>query len=237
MMSEPSMHNDLLARLKMLATPQGVKIYWHVRVRPRVWRPLTFGLQNSRYRYYYLGWWGVWNTERAVEIPLALDMLGSAPPGTRVLEVGDVMTQYADRLPANYTVVDKYEQRDGVIKADAVSYSGGPFDLIISISTLEHVGLDEDPREWRKARDAISHVRSLLAPGGRMFATWPLRYNRDLDDALLDNGLDAASVGYLKRRTRSNKWIQVSASEAHATNYGSPYICGNAIAVVEWFAP
>ena len=73
-----------------------------------------------------------------------------------------------------------------------------------------------------------------------MLATWALSYNRDLDDALLDKSLGASSIGYLVRRTRSNKWTESSRSEAHGRGYaetigyGFPYRAGNAIAVVEW---
>jgi hypothetical protein len=212
-----------------------------VRVRPRFERASTFTFRGRHYRYFYA--YGTWDNERTIEIPLALELLRSATADTRVLEVGNVLTHYAaEDLPPNYTVVDKYEEADGVINIDVLSI-GGVFDLIISISTLEHVGLDEHPREWRKARDAATHLASLLAPGGKMFATWALDYNRDLDDALLDSSLGASSIGYLVRRTPSNKWTESSSSEAQGRGYGEtigfgwPYRAGNALVVAEWFAP
>jgi SAM-dependent methyltransferase len=212
--------------------------FWHMTVGPRVEPASTFKLRNRCYRYFYSSvpnGHETWKTERAVEVALALQQLESATRETRVLEVGNVMTQYASgRLPANYTVVDKYEHATGVINEDVVAFDGGFFDLIISISTLEHVGLDERPRDPEKAGRAVSHLRSLLAPGGTMLATWALHYNRDLDDVLLNDSLGASSIGYLKRSTRTNKWTEASASEAHRSEYGWPYICGNAIAVVEW---
>ena len=37
----------------------------------------------------------------------------------------------------------------------------GPFDLIVAISTLEHVGWDESPRDPAKAPRAVEVLRSL----------------------------------------------------------------------------
>ena len=54
------------------------------------------------------------------------------------------------------------------------------YDLVISISTVEHVGWDEDPNDpskvlgkGSKALDAIAHMAALLAPKGLMVVTFP----------------------------------------------------------------
>ena len=47
-----------------------------------------------------------------------------------------------------HDIVDKYEKKKGIINQDIVDYKPDKkYDLIISISTLEHVGWDETPRE------------------------------------------------------------------------------------------
>jgi SAM-dependent methyltransferase len=135
-----------------------------------------------------------------VEIPIALGFLGR---GRRVLEVGNVLRQYAP-VPDGYTVVDKYERGAGVINRDVLDVTE-TFDLIVSISTLEHIGLDEHPREPGKAAAAVSHLRSLLAPGGAMLATWALCYNRDLDEAPLEDSLGGRQSGtYSASRDRTS---------------------------------
>src|SRR2546430_9278756 len=73
-------------------------------------------------------------------------------------------------------------------------FRSGPYDLIVSVSTLEHVGYDEDPREPDKAARAVRNLLGLLAPGGTMLATIPIGHNRDLDDALMGRSEEHTSL-------------------------------------------
>ncbi|TAK16890.1 MAG: hypothetical protein EPO37_07710, partial [Nitrosarchaeum sp.] len=75
--------------------------------------------------------------ERSVEIPLAIDML-KKNNGKNILEIGNVTSNYCN-IP--HIVVDKYEKETNIINQDVIDFnSKAKFDLIISISTLEHVG-------------------------------------------------------------------------------------------------
>ena len=93
------------------------------------------------------------------------------------------------------------------MNADAVTFSGGPYDLIVSISTLEHVGYDEEPRDAGKAVRAIREPARPAGPGGELLATIPVGYNRVLDDALREGSL-AGAVTYLARLGEL-RWKQV----------------------------
>lgn len=68
----------------------------------------------------------------------------------------------------------------------------GTYDWIVSISTMEHVGHDEEPKDPGAAARAIHHLRSLLASGGEMLVTVPGGYNPALDRALPTIGADYA---------------------------------------------
>jgi len=209
------------------------------KVLPRV---LDTGFVVDAHDYNYL--WHpaeeTWRSERAVEIPIGLAALAKADP-LRTLEVGNVLRKYA-QLPAAHAVIDKYERAAGVVNADARTFSGGPYDLIVSISTLEHVGYDEEPRDAGKAARAIENLRGLLAPGGEMLATIPIGYNRDLDDALRDGSLDAR-VSYVAR-VGELRWKQVGARETREIHgwawagadavYGWPWPGANVLAVARW---
>ena len=153
--------------------------------------------------------------------------LATADPA-RTLEIGNVLPHFA-RI--GHTVVDKYEKAPGVLNEDVVSFSGGPYDLIVSVSTLEHVGYDEEPREPDKAARAIRHLLGLLAPGGTMLATIPIGHNRVLDDALMSGEL-GGTVSYL-RRMKWLKWEQVEAEHAKVM-YGWPWPGANAVAIARW---
>jgi hypothetical protein len=205
-----------------------VAALWHTRLRPR----RTFVLDGVERPYLRHRANATWRTERTVEIPIALDALRSAGAG-RVLEVGNVLTQYAIARPVNYTVVDKYEVAPRVANIDVLEIKG-TYDLIVSISTLEHVGLDEMPRDWQKARRAVIQLRRLLAPSGAMLATWPLNYNRDLDDALRAGELGQSGASYLRRVSGSNLWMQATIEDASKCMYGFPWAGATALALVRF---
>ena len=104
-------------------------------------------------------------TERAVEVPI-MQRIVDAHAGARILEVGHVLGHYG---PVDHVVVDKYEQAPGVLNLDVLELAPlGEFDLIVAISTLEHVGWDESPREPGKAGEALTALAPRLAPGGRL---------------------------------------------------------------------
>jgi hypothetical protein len=82
--------------------------------------------------------------------------------------VGNVLSHY---FSVNHDVVDKYEKAEGVINRDIIDFHPSKeYDLIISISTLEHVGWDEDISDHKILHDpskilrAIENLRGLLAP-------------------------------------------------------------------------
>lgn len=149
-------------------------------------------------------------SERAVEIPIVWDAMEQSR-GKRVLEVGNVLSQY---FPVTHDILDKYEKRDGVINQDIVDFDPpGRYDLIVCISTLEHIGWDESPREPGKILRALENLRNLLKPGGKLVVTVPLGYNQDLD-RLLKNGTIHFSEQYcLRRLPDSNDWEVVNWEE------------------------
>lgn len=177
--------------------------------------PYACNLQNATFR-----------NERAVEIPIALERL--AQQGD-VLEVGNVLSQYAS-FP--HDIVDKYEKGPQVQNVDIVTYRPDKkYDLVLSISTFEHIGWDETPKEPEKIVRAVQQVKFLLKPRGRLLVTVPTGYNDYLDDCLRKDGLGFSRVIYLKRVSRANDWIETTREEALACKYGAVFPCGNAIAI------
>jgi hypothetical protein len=188
-----------------------------------------FEFDGREYHYVWHEHAHTWRSERAVEVPIALAELATADPA-RTLEVGNVLSNFKR---TRHLVIDKYEQAPGVLNEDAATFSGGPYDLIVSVSTLEHVGYDEDPREPDKAAQAVRNLLGLLAPGGTMLATIPIGHNRDLDDALM-SGAFGGTVSYL-RRAKWLKWEQVEPERAKVM-YGWPWPGANVVAITRWRA-
>lgn len=178
----------------------------------------------------YLRHWHVTTflNERTVELPIALQELRRAAPA-RLLEIGNVLNYYVD-YP--HVVVDKYEVAPGVLNQDVVEFRATePFDMIISISTIEHVGWDETPKDPDKTIRAVKHLRSLLAPGGRLVCTMPLGYNPHLDAHLAAGRLPFDEVRYLRRSNWRNEWREATPLEVLGSKYGNPYVHANALAV------
>ncbi|MGH2875633.1 MAG: class I SAM-dependent methyltransferase [Solirubrobacteraceae bacterium] len=199
------------------------------RVRPRILSD-TFVLEGRTYPLFLHETGMTWRSERIVEVPIGLEALQAAPDQTRVLEVGNVLRQY--RPDSRHTVVDKYERAPGVINQDAETFTGGPYDAIISLSTIEHIGWDETSRDPAKIPRVIERLRSLLAPGGRLTVTVPHRWNRDLDELLAADALPFDTVSYLQRLDFSNRhWRQVQRADIERIWYGHPYVGANAVAI------
>jgi SAM-dependent methyltransferase len=136
-------------------------------------------------------------------------------PG-RVLEVGNVLSHYR---PQDHTVVDKYERGPGVLNRDVLDLGDlGSFDLVVAVSTLEHVGWDEEPRRPDASVEALTALQALLAPGGRLVLTHPVGYNPHLDGALRDGVVAAGTAAALRRAGRTH-WVEVSPDEAWRAPY------------------
>lgn len=141
----------------------------------------TFTLWGETYPYFVHRHNQTWRNERSVEIAIARRFVAdNEGPG---LEFGNVLSHYGR---VGWTVVDKYETHcSGVLNVDIIDFQPNrPFHWIVSISTLEHVGWDERPRDTEKCVRAFQHLRSMLQSNGRMLLTVPLGHNPAMDEAI-----------------------------------------------------
>jgi SAM-dependent methyltransferase len=176
----------------------------------------SFDFQGASYRYLFHRYKLTWLTERAVEVPVVQAIVEQAG-AQRVLEVGNVLSHYR---PQRHLVVDKYERAAGVISRDVLDLEDlGPFDLIVAISTLEHVGCDEHPRAPNKAAEAVDALRARLAPGGLLVLTVPVGYNREFDATLRDGRIELTHCAALRREAEGPHWREVSPAEAWSVPY------------------
>jgi SAM-dependent methyltransferase len=186
----------------------------------------TFTLGGRRLPYYRGLYAGSWRTERTVEVPVALDVAASAGGG-RTLEIGNVLANYG---LSGHDVVDKYEVAPGVANEDVVDLDRpGAYDLVISVSTLEHVGFDETPPDPGKLRRALEVLRTCLAPGGTLFVTLPLGYNPSVDDGIREDALGFEQAQFLRRVSRANEWVEVDGATARGERYDAPFPKANAV--------
>ena len=154
----------------------------------------------------------------------------------RILEIGNVLGHYLD---VGWPVLDAREKGPRVINADVMTWEpDDEFDLIVSISTLEHIGHgryagltfpDATPAA------ALARIRSWLAPGGQAVLTVPLGYNELLDLQLAARDMPVDEVRCMVRVSADNEWAECSLEEALAAERPEGYRWSVAMAALYCF--
>lgn len=192
----------------------------------------TFLFNEVEYHYFFHPYNKTWANERAIEIPLILELINRYNP-QEILEVGNVLSHY---VKTSHTIVDKYERRKGVVNQDVVELDESQkYQFVFSVSTVEHIGWDETPRQTGKHRVALEKMVKLLKPGGKILITIPIGHNTDLDQDLF-SGYLIGKVDYFLRVSKS-VWRQASKDEVVNCQYGNPYKAANALAVMSYICP
>jgi hypothetical protein len=173
--------------------------------------------------------------ERRVELPVAQWFLAQhGAPGLRVLEVGNVL---GGRVELPRTVLDKYEPGRDIVHADVADYQPPvPIDVIVAISTLEHVGFDEDQVDLDKFARAVRNLHDrCLGEGGWMLVSVPLGYHPEVDRAILSGHFGRGELCILRHSSALGLWTEVAAEDLERTGPPMyPYELHRASAVAFW---
>ena len=155
--------------------------------------------------------------ERVVEVPIA-KTFASLHRGRRIAEIGNVMSYYL-RLPDEWDVFDKYESGYHVKNVDILDLNRtSQYDAAIAISTLEHVGWDEESRDPNLFYIAIRNFCGLLSPGGEGLITVPLHYNPIVDDWAFREPPSGFTFHFLAPVGPEGSWSEVDSGVASANN-------------------
>jgi len=209
-------------------------------------KPGNFKFQNKQYKYFWHKYGITSNTERAVEIPIIRDMIKNNK-SKRILEVGNVLSHY---YPTDHDVLDKYERGEKVINKDIVDYNPSKkYDLIVTISTLEHIGLDEKPDDilkvtlWKdpvkhlknidpiKILKVIEHLKEITAEGGKIIITIPLGYNENTEKLIFSGAIKFNNLYFLKRISSNNLWREVKYESIKGAKYNYPFARANGLLI------
>ncbi len=205
--------------------------------------PLTIPFQKSknyafggqRYSYFYHAYNTTWANERAVEIPIFAD-LAKRHEQCQVLEIGNVLGHY---IKPAWDIVDKYETGKNIINQDILSFQPvKKYDLILSISTFEHIGFDDESNDPNKVLKVIANLRkNVLNRGGQMFISIPLGYNKAIDHQIFEQKFGYNRCWLLKRNTWRNHWSEIPISKLlppEQCRYHHPYQGANYLAVLNF---
>jgi len=174
----------------------------------------TFTFQNRTYKYFYHLYNRTVASERIIEIPIARELLNRYKK-KKILEVGNVLSHY---FPIKHDVLDKYENAPRMINEDVVSFKpdrNKKYDLIISISTMEHVGYSYgEKKDSTKFLKGVKNLKKYLAKGGKLIATFPVFYNPYIDKLIKTKKMPFDEKYYMKRSSFWNEWKETNYCEA-----------------------
>lgn len=188
----------------------------------------TFKLKDQKFSYFIHPYNFTWRNERIVEIPIIKrEILDSK--GKDILEIGNVLSNY---FVITHDVIDKYEKADNVINLDILDFKPKKrYDLIVSISTLEHIGWDEPEKDDKKVLKVIAQIKSLLKPGGKIMVTIPMGYNPFIDQYITNNQINFSEKFLLIRTSKKNIWLQASWDLNKNIKYNYPFPFANGVVV------
>ncbi len=200
---------------------------WILRRLPR----RQFQFRDHTLDYFYHPYNATWAGERIIEVSIAKSYL-DAWAGKRILEVGNVMSHY---FPIQHEIVDKFEPGPNILNEDILRFNPShTYDLILSISTFEHIGFDDDSgSENSKIEEALQKCRSMLKPEGLLIITVPLGYNPDLDRLIRENRLNAVQKYYFVR-TGATEWLACDQATAFQHPYKSRFPYANSLLIAEF---
>lgn len=189
-----------------------------------------FEFRGRKIPYFIHPYNQTYQNERCVEVALAKDFL-SGELNNQTLEVGNVLSHYG---LVGHTVIDKYERHQRVLNEDVLSFRPQQrFLRIVSISTIEHVGWDDEPQKSDGPIQAIRSMYDLLADGGEALITAPIGYNPHLDSLVGTEAIGLISDSWqqyvFRRQARWTHWEETSANAIQGIGYGMPYPAANAL--------
>lgn len=178
-------------------------------------------------------------SERSIEIPFSKFLINKYIKlfnNPNILEVGNTLIHYENDNKIKRTILDKYEVYPDVINKDIEDFTATEkFDLIFSISTLEHVGSDynEEFNELKFER-SIKNCLNLLNKNGYFIITLPIYYKKNVDYFIFNEKKFKEKYFFVKKNFQ-NDW-KISNQEEVQKNkskliYNKNYPCANAVFV------
>lgn len=147
-----------------------------------------------------------------------------------ILEVGCVLKHYSFSSKIKLIVVNKYEKFENVINEDIVEYKPKiKYDLIVSVSTIEHIGIEDGIIIPEKAKYAINQIiKNCLSKKGSFYFTIPIGYNKYLDKQIFNNEISFSEKHYFIKFDK-NTWLEASKDQVLDSKYNKPFIGANAL--------
>jgi len=165
--------------------------------------------------------------ERCAEVALALEFISKHPD---YVEVGAVMPYYIDN---DNRVIDPFDPRGNdkrrLAECDLTGLN------VLSISTLEHIGIDQYGNTNLSDTEAIKGLNQILTTAKNYFITIPIGFNKTFDKQV-EAQLSSIPHKYgILRKNKSDKppeWIKVDPVTHLDYEYNKPYPFANFVLII-----
>lgn len=182
-----------------------------------------FSFQGQNYEYFDHPYNNTRINERTVEIPISLNFLNQFKDD--MIEIGCVTPYYFE---SNHEVFDLADNHPRAKHDDAVSLDYKNKN-VLSISTIEHIGRSDYGIQEKEKNSAIDLCKKIISESLNYFITWPLGYNKILDDWALN---EEGSLFIARQDGNKYLWQQKKIDELTPDNkkYGT-FHCANTIII------
>lgn len=207
----------------------------------KIWRRISSAVIALRQALLASKGYDVVVSEQAVEVPFVMRQIRESDK--MVLDFGAFESTVPLQLSALGHDVTVWDQRPYPFKHSRISVISDDilaenitqdraFDLVMSISTIEHLGLGNygDITDDDGDKRAVSALWRMVKPGGRLVVTVPAgstsvqRGYRIYDQNRLGLVFPfAETIHYFKKNGRTAEWSKVSAEEATSHVYTNRY--------------
>lgn len=196
----------------------------------RVDRAFEFNGEYLRYFFHAFncGWPPLRTTERSVELAIADHWLNKIALRTnQTYEIGAVTPYY---WPGRVSkVIDPADEHSAVTRRDSLFDEDFTGYDVLSISTVEHVGLGD--YGLTEARSAFESILKITSEASACLVSYPVGYNKELDSEIRDSSELAGFQLSGLVRTGNYTWQQTDVHSALEYPYGPEW--ANAIIVIE----
>jgi hypothetical protein len=171
--------------------------------------------------------------ERIAELPFVFRALASVPAGTEILDVGaseSTLCLSLATLGYRVTAIDprpnplSHPNLHVVVGKIEEWHDGGPFPVIVCLSTIEHIGVaayEQEGGDTRADLLAMRRLYELTEPGGHLILTTSYgqrgvdEFSRTYDRRGLDELLEGWDVGEMRLLARADEttWIPLTSTE------------------------
>lgn len=198
--------------------------------------------------YFHHEYGHTWNTEREIEIAVALRWLNENP--TNLIEVGAVMPYYSD---ISHEVIDPYDSKATI--TDFMENHDLSLMNVLSISTIEHIGMTDyvvrgETQNIVDELAAVEALKQILNQSDNCLVSIPIGYNHILDGWLERNLSKLNCFGYKKvswmvngqvshQRVNTPQGVKSlweyyeNVNSISGEKYGSPFHCANYVLFIE----